>query len=160
MCEWQVEKKWCGDDYVQFQTIGTIFVYSVAEYQWPLLLTWFNFNPSMNNWLHPFQSVGWNNLSIPKLQLCNHWSLGMDKYFHHILYWVSDYLSMQGLKLIHISKGGYWSSAGTVITISNIGRHSLLVIRCLFYLHGLTFILVWRSNWDYLSMLWFKLTSC
>ena len=47
----------------------------------PLLLTWFNFNPSMDKWLHVLQSVGWNYLSIPKLQRCNRWSLGMDKWF-------------------------------------------------------------------------------
>ena len=40
----------------------------------PLLLTWINFNPSMDKWLHPLYCVGWNYLAIPKL-----WSLGMDK---------------------------------------------------------------------------------
>ena len=48
----------------------------------------------------------WNNLSIPKLQRCNRWSLGMHKWFPPTLYWVCDYLSMMGLKLIHVSKRG------------------------------------------------------
>ena len=48
-----------------------------------------------------------NHLSIPKLQRLHHWSLGMDKWFHPILYWTCDYLSMLGLKLNHVSKRGY-----------------------------------------------------
>ena len=39
-------------------------------------------------------SVGWNYLSIPKLQQCNHWSLGMDKQIHPTPYTWCDYLSM------------------------------------------------------------------
>ena len=46
---------------------------------WPLLLTWFNFNPSMDKQLHIQQRMGWNYLSIPKLQRCNRWSLRIDK---------------------------------------------------------------------------------
>ena len=51
--------------------------------------------------------MGWNYISIPKLQRCNRWSLGMDKYFHSTLYWACDYLSMLGLKLNHVSKRSY-----------------------------------------------------
>ena len=43
-----------------------------------------------------------NNLSIPKLQRYNRWSLGMDKKFHPTFHWARDYLSMLGLKLIHV----------------------------------------------------------
>ena len=32
----------------------------------------------------------------------------MDKYFHSILYNGCNYLSMLGLKLMHVSKGGHW----------------------------------------------------
>ena len=39
--------------------------------------------------------MGWNYLSIHKLQRCNRWSLGMDKQFHPTLYYVCNYLSMQ-----------------------------------------------------------------
>ena len=39
-----------------------------------LLLTWYNFNPSMNK-----QSVQWIYLSISKLQQCRNWSLGSNK---------------------------------------------------------------------------------
>ena len=46
---------------------------------WPLLLTWFNFNPSMDKLLHAQKSVGWNYLSIPKLQRLHCWNLGLDK---------------------------------------------------------------------------------
>ena len=48
-------------------------------YQDPLLLTWFNFNPSKDKYLHPLYTVGWNYLSIPKLQWLHRWILGMDK---------------------------------------------------------------------------------
>ena len=48
----------------------------------------------------------WNYLSIPKLQRCNRWSLGMDMSFHSTLCWQCDYLSMLGLKLIYASKRG------------------------------------------------------
>ena len=51
--------------------------------------------------------MGWNYLSIPKLQRCNRWSLGMDKLFHPTLYQVYDYLSMLWLKLNHVSKSGH-----------------------------------------------------
>ena len=51
--------------------------------------------------------MGWNYLSIPKLQRCNRWSLGMDKLFHPILYNGYNYLSMLGLKLNHVSKRGH-----------------------------------------------------
>ena len=50
--------------------------------------------------------MGSNYLSIPKLQQCNRWRLGMDKLFHRTLYWACDYLSMLGLKLNHVSKIG------------------------------------------------------
>ena len=52
--------------------------------------------------------MGWNYLSIPKLQRCNRWSLGMDKWFHPTLYHACDYLSMLGLGLNHVSKRGQW----------------------------------------------------
>ena len=36
--------------------------------------------------------MGWNYLSILKLQRCNRWSLGMDKWFHPTQYWACDNL--------------------------------------------------------------------
>ena len=41
----------------------------------PLLLIWINSNPSMDKKLYPLWSVGWNYLSIIKLQWCNLQSL-------------------------------------------------------------------------------------
>ena len=52
--------------------------------------------------------MGWNYLSIPKLQLCNLWSLVMDKLFHPTLYWTCDHLSILGLKFIHVSEKSPW----------------------------------------------------
>ena len=42
--------------------------------------------------------MGWNYLSIAKLQRLHRWSLGMDKWFHPTLYNECNYLSMLGLK--------------------------------------------------------------
>ena len=54
--------------------------------------------------------MGWNYLSIPKLQRLHRWSLGMDKSFHPMHYNGCNYLSMLGLKLNHVSKRGpRWS---------------------------------------------------
>ena len=78
--------------------------YNSISIQGPPLLTWFNSDSSMDTLLHAQWCVGWNYLPIPKLQWCNHWSLGMDKSFHPTLYWACDYLSMPGLKLNYVSK--------------------------------------------------------
>ena len=53
--------------------------------------------------------MGWNNVSIPKLQRYNRWSLGMDKYFIPHFTWAFNYLSMAGLNIIHVSKSGHRS---------------------------------------------------
>ena len=52
--------------------------------------------------------VGWNCLSIPKLQLWNSWSLWMDKQFHPTLHQARDCLSVLGFELIHVSERGHW----------------------------------------------------
>ena len=70
----------------------------------PLLLTWINFNPSMAKYLHPILSVGWNYISIHKLQRRSRWSLWMDKKFHHTFYWACNYFSMPGTKSIYVSE--------------------------------------------------------
>ena len=49
--------------------------------------------------------MGWNYLSIPKLERGKHWSLGIVNLFHPTLYWACDYLSMLGLKIHHVGKG-------------------------------------------------------
>ena len=48
--------------------------------------------------------MGWTYLSIAKLQRCNRWSFGMDKWINPTLYWACAYISMLGLKSIHVSK--------------------------------------------------------
>ena len=52
--------------------------------------------------------MGWNYLSIPKLQWCNRWSLGMDTQFHPTIYCVCDYLSTPGFK--DVSRRGHCSA--------------------------------------------------
>ena len=63
----------------EFRTSCYVLRVETGGHQCPLLITWFNFNPSMDKELHPLQRVGWNYLSIPKLQRLHRWSLGMDK---------------------------------------------------------------------------------
>ena len=52
--------------------------------------------------------MGWNHVSIPELQPFHRWSLRMDKKFHPTLYWACDYLTMLGLRSIHVSKKYPW----------------------------------------------------
>ena len=49
------------------------------SHQGLILLIRINVNPNMDKLLYPLLSVGWYHISIPKLQRCNRWSLGMDK---------------------------------------------------------------------------------
>ena len=48
--------------------------------------------------------VGWNYLSIPKLQRCGCWSLGMSEWYNLKRYWSCGYLSMLALKLIRLTR--------------------------------------------------------
>ena len=50
----------------------------IDHYLEPLLLIRINCNPNMDKQLRPLYSVGWNYLTILKLQQCNRWRLGMD----------------------------------------------------------------------------------
>ena len=72
--------------------------------QGPFLSTWTNFNPCMGKKLH-HQNMGGIYLSIPKLQRYSRFSLRLDKSFHPTLCWACDFLSIVGLKLIHVSRG-------------------------------------------------------
>ena len=62
----------------------------------------------MNNYIHynvwdeMLWSAGWNYFTILKLKWCSCWSLWIDKYFHHTLYWTYNYLSMLWFKLIWV----------------------------------------------------------
>ena len=68
----------------------------------PLLLTSFNLNPIMNEWLYTSWNVRWNYVSILKLQ----WLI-----FPGYIY---DSLSMLALKLIHVSERGPWRYAAYI----------------------------------------------
>ena len=46
--------------------------------------------------------MGWNYLSIRKLQRMHRWSYGMNMYFHSTCYRACDCLSIRGLKLTHV----------------------------------------------------------
>ena len=60
----------------------------------------------------PSINVGWNYLSIPKLQRLHRWSLGMDKLCLPTFYNGCVYLSTVGLKLNHGSKRGPREASG------------------------------------------------
>ena len=60
--------------YFQYRALAYPFVIS-----WAPLLTYINFNPNMDNYLHQLWCVGWNYLPMPTLQRLNRWNFGMDK---------------------------------------------------------------------------------
>ena len=79
-----------------FTWIGSVFLWSQIFIQF--IWQWYSrlyLNCGNRN------SVGWNYLSIPKLQ---HLSLGSDKLFNHTIYCGRSYLSMPELKLICVSE--------------------------------------------------------
>ena len=57
--------------------------------------------------------AGWTGLSIPKLRLLHRWCLGIDRWCDPTLLNRCNYLSVEGLKLIHGSKGVPWDSSIT-----------------------------------------------
>ena len=59
--------------------------------------------------------MGWNYLSIPKLQRLHRWGLEMDKQFHPALYNGCNHLYVLGLKLNHVGKGAPGPSLWTEI---------------------------------------------
>ena len=61
----------------------------------PLLLTWINFNPSMDKQFRPSYSVGWNHLSIPKLQ--------------------RSPLKFGNGQVTHVITGGHWIRQGMLL---------------------------------------------
>ena len=62
----------------------------------PFLLSWINFNPSINE-----LSTNYQTSTVQALTF-----LGMDTRFHLALYWACDYLSTLRLKLTNVSKSG------------------------------------------------------
>ena len=94
-----------------------------------LFLRWINFHPNMDTQLHPVKSVGWSCLSIPKLQRCHRWRLGMDKQFHPTLYWACDYLSMLRLELnvrLNVNIKSNISKRGPRFTIGSLTYEFLM----------------------------------
>ena len=45
-----------------------IVIHFKIGYLGTFLLTWFNFNPSMDKSMHPLHTVGWNYVSIPNFE--------------------------------------------------------------------------------------------
>ena len=77
--------------------------------------------------------MGWNYLSISKLQRFQRWSLGIDMRFDPTLYNGCKYLSMLRLMVKHISKNGprlaFESQPGYDLDcpFSHVGKSNLLV---------------------------------
>ena len=108
----------------------------------PLLLTWINFNPSMDKQLYPLPSMGWNYLSFPKPQRSNRWSLEMGTAIPSHTYNECDLSSILGLKLIHVSKKGPWwllcagASSGKVNAAFGSGILHTIYCRLILQLSG------------------------
>ena len=74
-----ISQQWNLSSWKSCSHLSYIVNTATADDPVTLLLTWINFSPSMDDKSHAQKSVGWHYLSIPKLQRCNRWSLGMDK---------------------------------------------------------------------------------
>ena len=86
----------------------------------------------------------WNYLSLLKLQWHSCWSLGMDKWFHPILYCAFYYLSMLGLKLIHVTNGGPGINL-SLYKCTKILRNTFLVY---IYIYIYIYIWWWTQLWS------------
>ena len=105
--------------------------------------------------------MGWNCLSIPKLQRLYRWILGMDKLFHPIHYNGCDYLSMLWIKLM---TNQFFSSLRMEFNLFSFlcvsGRKKLIILTGR-TIHGITLLppdqltsslqisLHWRQNGRY-----------
>ena len=88
--------------------------------------------------------MGWNYLSIPKLQRLHRWSLGMDKQFHPTVYYVCSYLL--GLKLNHVSKRGHRGYSDR--KFSPIATYELYLIwTVIFLVTEDDYIRYWIGSW-------------
>ena len=100
--------------------------------------------------------MGWNYLSIPKLQRLHRWSLGMDKYFHPTLYNGCNYLSMLGLKLNHVSKWGSksakWDNFDWTRATLNILMQSLKYKAPCITRTSVPVVCISRTNWSLAPM--------
>ena len=85
--------------------------------------------------------MGWNYLSIPKLQRWNRWSLGMDKKFHSTLSWACNCFSMLGLKLNEISK---WAP-GLLLSWTELQHKHISSVPGRSFKHYLP----WLINWEF-----------
>ena len=96
-------------------------------------------NENMDNYPHAKWGVGWNSLLHLRLRRLHHWSLGMDWKFHPTLL---DYLSLLGLKFIHVSKK-YGLITGS-FPISYLQRLPVMAI-----LHAIDFSTIGIANGVY-----------
>ena len=84
----------CAHGFVQLR-----FVVVIVTYKYSCdLFTHLNFNSSMDKLFPQPDRLGWNFLSIPKLQRLHRWSLRMDNQFHPTLCNVCDYLCMMDVQ--------------------------------------------------------------
>ena len=89
--------------------------------------------------------MGWNCLSIYKLERCRCWSLWMDKKFHPTFYWACDYLSKLGLHFFQVSK---WR--GPWLYNHKVKKHNTAVCIC----YGIYRWLIARllTHWSYFNL--------
>ena len=71
--------------------------------------------------------MGWNYLSISKLQRLHRWNLAVDRSFHHTIDSGCNYFSKLGLKLIHVSKRHPWKLQETSRLVSTVATNVLVL---------------------------------
>ena len=100
--------------------------------------------------------MGWNCLSIPKLQRFQRWSLKMENLFHPTFYCACYYLSMLGLKVNHASKGPH---------VCVLYEQLLSVCQALCKMYQaipsvfirLKYIFIYISDWNIYSYIYYKI---
>ena len=90
--------------------------------------------------------MGWNYVSILKLQRLYRWSLGMDKWFHPTLYWVCNYVFMLEWKLSMLVKG---VSGKRKMILHFLSVLNIVIAQVNESLHLDPFILHNRYHWYY-----------
>ena len=69
----------------------------------PFVLTWIDWNSSMDMLFNQLKVVGWNNLSIPKLQQSTHWHSWMEK--GNVIPYFVGHLIYVGIEVNPLVKG-------------------------------------------------------
>ena len=92
----------------------------------------------------------WICLSIPKLQWCSHWCLGLDKWLHPARYIRGIYLS-----ILEMGLWGPWRSRATVIWQKDVHKKVLLSFASWYVLEHTILFNVLNPEAQRISWIWY-----